>query len=138
MDRGLAIGDLDAVVTIVNNRDLGGGFFETPLFASAFVVIARAGNPGVKPVLTAEAYAALEHVIVTAEPDARGVIDATLEALGLSRRVAVRVPRSTLVPPLIASTDLVAAVDAPALTPYRDSLPLQTIEVEGLDLPEGQ
>ena len=83
------------------------------------------------------AYADLDHVIVTSQPDARGVIDSKLDELGLSRRIAVRVARSVLVPPLVAHTDLVAAVDAPALRLFGNALPLQTVRVDGLELLQG-
>lgn len=137
VSHGLATGELDAVVTVVETRELGNRLFETKLYATSLVVIARQGHPAIQGSLSVEDYAALEHVIVTSRPDARGVIDVQLEELGLYRRIALRVPRSVLVPPLIATTDLVAAIDTPALLPYGDQLPLEQVAVQGLDLPVG-
>lgn len=133
----LVDGELDAVLTIVDQQELGAGLYLDRLYKSRFSLIARRDHPSVTPVMTLEGYAALEHVIVTATDGATGVLDQTLAAEGLQRRIAVRLPRSVLVPPLVAHSDLVAAVDTPALMPYGGALPLMSFSVEGLELPRG-
>jgi DNA-binding transcriptional LysR family regulator len=82
----------------------------TALFEERFVGIARRGHP----VLTAPPdpahYAALDHALYTTRRDATGSIDAALAAAGLRRRVALTVPFLAQLPPIVAGSDLVAAI----------------------------
>jgi len=86
----------------------------TPLFEERFTGIARADHRAVGADLDPAAFAALDHALYTTRRDASGAIDAALAGLGLARRVAVTVPFVTLLPPLIAGSDLVAAMPARA------------------------
>ncbi len=73
-----------------------------------FALIARAGHQEVGRTLGLEAYLRLSHVMVAPGGRPGSLVDDALAALGKRRRVAVRVPSFLAVPPLVASSDLVA------------------------------
>lgn len=75
-----------------------------------FVVIARREHPRVGRRLGLARFVELDHLLVSLEGRAEGVVDRALRARGLSRRVALRVPHFASVPLLVASTDLVCTV----------------------------
>lgn len=80
-----------------------------PLFTERYVLVGRAGHPGLKRKPTPAQFCRLEHVIVS--PDGGGFLGPTDEALaarGLSRRVVLSVPHFLFVLSVLASTDLVA------------------------------
>jgi DNA-binding transcriptional LysR family regulator len=98
--------------------DLMIGFFEgcpahhhaQKLFDEEYVCIVRKGHPTVRTRLTLSRYLELGHVLVSQKPDSPGSVDVALAAKGQRRRVAARVSHFTMVPTLIARTDLVAAL----------------------------
>ena len=104
----LARGDADLVLGF--NRGLPAGHHATPLFEDRFVFVAREGHPVVRGKITLATYTKLAHVLVSHEPNARGVVDDVLAQRGLTRNVALRVSHFLLVPPIIAATDYVAAL----------------------------
>ena len=104
----LARGEADLVLGF--NRGLPVAHHATPLFTDRFVFVARQGHPVVRGKINLATYTKLKHVIVSHEPNARGVFDDVLAQRGLSRNVALRVSHFLLVPPIIAATDYVAAL----------------------------
>lgn len=99
--------------------DLAVGVFDPPppdavrtlLWEEHFVGLVRKGHP-ILDDLRAETYAAADHALISVRRDARGRIDRDLAALGLSRRIALVLPHMLALPPLLATSDLVAAVPA--------------------------
>lgn len=83
-----------------------------PLFEERFVGVARRGHSAVQPgaSLNAAAYAALPHALVTVRQDRSGALDKALAQLGLQRRIAVTLPHMLVLPALLHSSDLVAAM----------------------------
>ena len=104
----LARGDADLVLGF--NRGLPAGHQAAPLFEDRFVFVARKGHPNVRGKITLATYTKLAHVLVSHEPNARGVVDDVLAQRGLTRNVALRVSHFLLVPPIVAATDYVAAL----------------------------
>lgn len=81
------------------------------LFDEDYVLIGRHAHPRLRKGLTAQAYAQLDHVVVSLRGgDFATPVDDTLAALGLRRRVAVSAASFLLVPQLVARSDLVALV----------------------------
>lgn len=81
------------------------------LFDEVYVLIGRHAHPRLRKGLTAQAYAQLDHVVVSLRGgDFATPVDDTLAALGLRRRVAVSAASFLLVPQLVARSDLVALV----------------------------
>jgi DNA-binding transcriptional LysR family regulator len=99
------------------------------LFRDRFVFVARKGHPSVRGSITLPAYTRLAHVVVSHEPNARGVVDDALAARGLSRQVALRLSHFLLVPAVLAATDYVAALSEQVARPLARSLPLQILKM---------
>lgn len=67
------------------------------------------GDPAPGP-LTLEDYVARPHVLVTPAGDLSGIADRVLAEHGLKRRVVLGLPDFTILPTLLAGTDLIATV----------------------------
>lgn len=80
------------------------------LLRDPFVVVARRGHPILARELSIEAYAALDHVLVSPRGDTSGALDRILVDFGLKRRVALLVATYLAVPVALAGSDLVATV----------------------------
>lgn len=77
-----------------------------------FVGIARAGHPGVTGgPLTVEAFAALPHLVISAQVQASEAIDSQLADRGLRRNIAMVEPHYLAAPMIVSRTDMVALVD---------------------------
>jgi DNA-binding transcriptional LysR family regulator len=85
-------------------------FDSVELFCDPFVVIARRGHPCLAGLLSAEAYAALGHVLVSPRGDTTGAVDRPLAALGLGRRIQLLVATYLALPAVLEATDLIATV----------------------------
>ena len=101
-------GSLDLVVTAADLAD--DRLERLSLYTDRYVGAARAGHPLRSVPVTADALCQYDHALVSpARLSEGGPIDHALAALGKARRVAVVLPSFLLLPPLLASTDLVAA-----------------------------
>ena len=123
----LARGDADLVLGF--NRGLPVGHQAAPLFQDRFAFVARKGHPIVRGKITLATYTKLSHVLVSHEPNARGIVDDVLAQRGLTRKVALRLSHFLLVPPIIAATDYVAALSEIVARSYADSLHLQLFKM---------
>src|SRR5262249_37234855 len=101
------------------------GHKASPLFLDRFLFVARKGHPLVRGKIKLATYTKLAHVLVSHEPNARGVVDDVLAQRGLTRNVGLRVSHFLLVPPIVAATDYVAALSEIVARPMAGSLPLQ-------------
>lgn len=99
-------------------------FIEEVLYEEHFVLLARHGHPALTKGLTAPAFAAMDHALVSPQGlGLRGPIDDALETLGLARRVVLSLSKFTSLPRLLASSDIVAAVPSRfAETPEANAL----------------
>ena len=127
-------GDADLLFSF--SRALPPGHRATDLFQDRFVFVARQGHPQVRGRITLAAYTKLAHVLVSHEPNARGVVDDALAQRGLSRRVALRLSHFLLVPYVLATTDYVAALSELVARPMARSLRLQVLKMP-IDVPSG-
>ena len=80
--------------------------------------MARKGHPAVPGRITLASYVKLAHVVVSQEPNARGIVDDVLAQRGLTRHVALRLSHFLLVPAVIASTNYVAALSEMVARPW--------------------
>jgi len=110
---------------------------QAPLFEDRFVCVARKGHPLVRGKLSLATYVKLPHVLVSHQPDGRGVVDDALARKGLVRTVVLRVSHFLLVPAIIAATDYVAALSEHVALPFADTWPLQLLPPP-LSLPIGR
>lgn len=104
IDRGLA----DLAVGVFS--DPPEGAVVRPLFEETFVGLARVGHPALSGPLGPEGYARLDHALFTVRRDTVGAIDTALAALGLKRRNALTLPHVLALAPVLAATNLVAAM----------------------------
>lgn len=102
---------------------------EALLFEERYACIVRKGHPKVRDRLTLATYTGLDHVMVSQSAGASSGIDRALAALGRSRVVSLRVSHFLNVPPLVASTDLCAALSRRVAEPFARMLPLRLFEL---------
>jgi DNA-binding transcriptional LysR family regulator len=94
----------------ITEQALPPGLRRLPLHRDQFVVLLRAGHAAAEGDLTPEGFAALDHVLVTVLGEGRGVLDADLAAMGLRRRVALRLPHFYAAMAVVAQSDLVVTL----------------------------
>lgn len=114
---------------------LPAGHHEQSLFREEYVCIIRKGHPLVQNRLTLKRYLKLSHVLVTEQPGAFGSVDAALARMGLSRRVGARVSHFLMVPQLVATTDMAAALSRRVAEPLAHQLDL-AVHAPPLSLPQ--
>jgi len=101
-------------VAVAHLRALSPTIETTLLFRDPFVVVARKGHPITRELLTVEAYAAQNHVLVSPRGDTSGALDRILVDYGQRRRVALLVATYLAVPAALAGSDLIATVPSRA------------------------
>ena len=105
----IARGDLD--LALLTPEEAPPTLLARRLFVDRYVCAMRRDHPAAGGNLDLDRFCALDHALVS--PDGggfRGPVDAALEALGRTRRVAVSAPSFLGVLDVIEQTDLVAAV----------------------------
>lgn len=92
------------------------------LFRDCFVGVVRAGHPLTRGKLTAQRYAASEHVVAARRNDIKGPIDEALAQLGLERNVRLIVGGFSASLVLAKATDMVATVPERHAGTLRDGM----------------
>lgn len=92
------------------------------LFRDRFVGVVRAGHPVLGETMTAQRYAACQHVVVSRRGATSGPVDDALAELGLARRIAVIVPGFPDALRLAGRSDLVALIPRSCLGRGDDGL----------------
>ncbi|MDE2914284.1 MAG: LysR family transcriptional regulator [Paracoccaceae bacterium] len=114
----------EALEALVQGRiDLAIGFFETlpgrgphepfiseDLYIEDYVVTGRAGHPLFRHAFDAQTYADAKHVLVTPSGVVRGLVDYSLDALGLHRNVHATVPLFFPALTLLEQSDMIATL----------------------------
>lgn len=85
-------------------------FVQRRVAQDRFVCVMRSGHPMARKRLTAEAFAVLDHVLVSPTGTGDGVVDERLERQRLRRRIAYRVPSFLMALPIVAATDCIATL----------------------------
>jgi DNA-binding transcriptional LysR family regulator len=98
------------------------------LFREVYTCIVRRGHPRVRRTLSLATWLELTHVLVSQRAESPGSVDRALTARGLERTVGVRVSHFLMVPPLVAKTDMVAAVSRRIAQAFSRPLGLATFE----------
>lgn len=83
-----------------------------------FSCMMRAGHPLARGKLDLERFAAVPHLLITPRGDPQGFVDQALAEHGLKRRIALTVNHFTVVPPIIAETDLIVTLPRRIAEPY--------------------
>jgi DNA-binding transcriptional LysR family regulator len=102
----LAAGGIDLVIGV--GSDIGGsrGLYRQRLFADGYACLLPRRLTRKGRALTLDAYLALPHALVTITGRGAGPVDAALERVGRSRRIALRVQPFLAAPWMIADSDL--------------------------------
>lgn len=104
----LEAGDLDLAFGFF--WSVGSDFEVTHLYEDGFLVVSRRDDPALTEPLTLERYIELSHILVSPAGDMRGIVDATLERMGKSRRVVAAVPLFFPAFAAVAETGCIATV----------------------------
>lgn len=102
--------------------------FET-LGVDSLVVAMRTKHPLADAPLTAERFAAAEHLAVSRRGRARGPIDDALSAIGLQRHVSATLPTSAAALTVVARTDAIVVVPRTLCAPMCEAFQLLTHSV---------
>jgi DNA-binding transcriptional LysR family regulator len=106
-----------------------------PLFRDRMRVVVREGHPLGSQPMTPRSYAEAPHLLVSPRREGESIVGRALEAAGYARRVAVEVPYFSLVPGLLAVSDLVATVPERVAELFADLHPVEILEPP-LELPD--
>ncbi|WP_223305891.1 LysR family transcriptional regulator [Massilia sp. NR 4-1] len=108
---------------------LPGSFHRRDLYADSLVCVARSGHPGVADGLSLARYVALRHIAVTISGVGESAVDVALSALGLTRRVALRVPHFLAAAMLAADSDMILTLPSRLARLLAKRLPLALLEL---------
>ena len=97
-------------VAVAHIRGMPAHFDSVVLLQDPFVLISRRGHPLTAQQPSLDAYAALNHILVSPRGDTTGAVDRALADLGLKRRIALLVATYLALPAALAGSDLVATV----------------------------
>jgi DNA-binding transcriptional LysR family regulator len=101
----LESGEIDLAIGFMPQLDAG--FYQQALFSQDFVCIVSARHPRIGARLTKARYCAEGHVVITSSTRTQGLVDKSLAAQGLRRRVVMHVPTFLGVARIAAGTDLI-------------------------------
>lgn len=108
-----------------------------PLFTDRLRVLVRTGHPLDGAALNVDTYARANHVLVSPRQEGGSIVDRTLAETGLGRRIAVEIPYFSLLPGLLAESDLVATVPESVAELFADQYPVVILEPP-LEIPSVQ
>ena len=100
----LASGQLDFVID--SPAYLDPQLCSEKLIQDQVICLVREDHPATAHPLTLEKYLALPHILISSRRDGRAMVDTELEKLGKSRRIAMRIQHSLMVPELLSRTDM--------------------------------
>jgi DNA-binding transcriptional LysR family regulator len=106
----LGTGALDLAVGFL--PALGPPVARRALFRDPYVCLMRSDHPAIGKELTRKKFVEASHVLVTYRGGGHRVIEEALERAGVARRIALRVPHFTVVPMVLARTDLILTLPA--------------------------
>lgn len=112
--------------------DLADGMHSSELLTDEMCCIAREGHPALRGRISLEQYIEQPHVLMVGGSQAATfevMADEALSALGLARRIVMRMPSLLVVPAVVAGSEMIATVPRRLARIYRESLPLQVMEL---------
>jgi DNA-binding transcriptional LysR family regulator len=104
----LESGEIDLAVGLI--PPLGAGFYQQRLFRDRFVCALRAGHPRIAGELSLKQFEQETHLSVEATGTGHDVLERTLEAKRIRRKVGLRVPTFLGLAPILATTDYLAVL----------------------------
>ena len=116
IDQGLASGALDIAVGFLPG--LAEQVRRRRLFRDPYVCLMRSDHPRIGTRLTRKLFLEASHALVSSIGSGHRVIEDALERNGLTRRIALRVPHFTVVPMVLARTDLLLTLPSQVARAY--------------------
>jgi DNA-binding transcriptional LysR family regulator len=99
----LESGGLDLAVGFI--APMGAGFCHQTLFTERYVCVARDGHPRVRQKLTLEQFQSEVHILVTTSGTGHSMVERSIAAKSIRRKIGLRVPSFLGVDAIIAGTD---------------------------------
>jgi DNA-binding transcriptional LysR family regulator len=89
---------------------LEGGFYQQKLFDQNFVCLLAADHPRIAGTLTRKAFLNEGHVLIKSSGTGHSIVEKSLNAKGIQRRIVLRVPSFLGVARIVAQTECIATV----------------------------
>ena len=106
--RLLESGEADLAIGFIG--PMGAGFCQQRLIKDRLVCVVRSGHPRIKNGLSAEEYVQETHIQVAITGTGHSILEKTLEARRMRRRIALTIPSFLGVAPAVAESDYIATV----------------------------
>jgi DNA-binding transcriptional LysR family regulator len=116
VDEALASGALDLAVGFLPG--LAAPVRRRRLFRDPYVCLMRSDHPRIGARLTRRLFLEASHALVSSTGSGHRVIEEALERAGVTRRIALRVPHFTVVPMVLARTDLLLTLPGQVARAY--------------------
>jgi DNA-binding transcriptional LysR family regulator len=104
----LESGEIDLAVGFI--PPMGAGFYQQRLFSDRFICALRAGHPRIAGDLTLKQFEEETHLTVATSGTGHSILERTLEANRIRRKVGLRVPTFLGLAPILATTDYLAVL----------------------------
>ena len=98
--------------------DLPDRFGTKPLMSDSLICMVREGHPLAGKQVTVQEYADAQHLVLSLRGDPRSVVDEELAKLNLSRRVAMTVSSSAVIPAIVEESDLIVTAPTKIIRRY--------------------
>lgn len=124
----LAMGQLDGAFLPISASLRRPSLRVEPLLEERFVCMVRKGHPVLRRRFTKEVFARMRHALIAPGGSPSGVVDDSLQALGLSRDIVLLIPHFLVAPFVVAETELVLTLPERIAQKLSKLLPVQSIE----------
>lgn len=122
----LATGEVDIVLGTA--LEPGSDYSQQVLYSDGFACLVRRDHPEVQGSLDLAQYTRLPHALISPRGDGPSIVDSALQALGHSRRIALRVPYFLAAPLVVSRSDLILTAPRKLAEAFAATHPLQLIE----------
>jgi DNA-binding transcriptional LysR family regulator len=96
-------------------------FHQQPLYSDTFACMLRADHPSIVRRLTLRQFTATPHVVVSRQGINGMVLDKVLGQRGIAIKTGISVPHFVAIPPIVASTDMIAITPSNFASVYVDT-----------------
>ena len=122
----LATGRIDLAIGFL--PELHGAVRRQGMFRDPYVCLLRADHPRIGARLTRAQFQDAQHALVASPGSGHRVIEQALARRGLQRHIALRVPHFTVLPEVLARTDLLLTLPGRIARVFAQDRPLRILE----------
>ncbi len=123
----LAAGKVD--IAVGNLGALAAPTRHVKLFTERYVCLLRAGHPAIRRSLSIAQFANARHVLVSSPASGHALVEEALRAQGVARKIASQILHFTILPRLIASTDLLVTLPSRVATLFAEGGQLRILDL---------